>query len=246
VPEVFDDPGRPPAARPDSATVAPGASVTIDVLGNDTTHGAPPTVEIVQPPAHGTATVVHQTTPAVRGSHRAAAAEPAIRYTPEAGFAGHDSLRYSLTTANGTRTATVSLLVAAPPTAHDDSAKTQAGDVVTIDVLANDLRNGGGALSIATVADPAHGTATIRNGQVAYTPDSGFTGTDTFTYVARNSLGTATATVTVTVTGVANTGTPTGELLALAVLLIGSGGVATVAGRRRYAARHASRPAGGA
>lgn len=237
---VFTDPGLPPVAAHDAGTVPPGGSLTIKVLGNDTTKGAPPVIKIIDKPDHGTAKVVNQVAATTRGAaRRAAAAPPAIVYTPDAGFFGHDSLRYSLTTANGTSTATVSLLVAAPPTARDDAASTQTGDAVTIDVLGNDRRNGGGALSIDSVADPGNGTVAIKNGEVVYTPDDGFAGTDTFTYVARNSVGTATATVTVTVSGVANTGAPSGDLITIASLLIAAGGAATVAGRRRYAARHA-------
>ncbi len=237
VDEVFTDPGLPPTANHDSGVVKPGGSITVHVLGNDTTADAPPTIKIIDPPSHGTAKVVNQSAPAVRALRSAAA--PAIRYTPDAGFFGHDSLRYSLTTANGTKTATVSLRVAAPPTATDDSASTSAGTAVTVDVLANDHRNGGGALSIDSVGDAGHGTVKIKDGTAVYTPDEGFAGTDTFTYVARNSLGTDTATVTVTVSGVANTGTPSGELVGIAALLIVSGAAATAAGRRRYRARHA-------
>ena len=74
---------------------------------------------------------------------------------------------------------------------------------------------------------------------MVYTPDSGFTGTDTFTYVARTAYGTDTATVTVTVNGVANTGTQSGDLLGIAALLLVTGGAATLAGRRRRGAGHA-------
>ncbi|MEZ4674343.1 MAG: Ig-like domain-containing protein [Caldilineaceae bacterium] len=49
---------------------------------------------------------------------------------------------------------------------------------------------------------PSNGTATVENGQIVYTPNSGFVGTDSFNYiVADGKGGTATATVTVTVTG---------------------------------------------
>ena len=240
--QVFNDAGLPPVAQNDAQTVTPGGTARIAVLGNDTTEGAPATIKIVQPPAHGTATVVDQAGATLRAGARAAqrASAAVIVYTPKAGFFGRDSLRYSLTTGNGTSTATVALRVAAPPTARDDAASTDAGTAVTVDVLANDHRNGGGALTVASVGDPGHGTARIRDGEVVYTPASGFSGTDTFTYVARNSLGSDTATVTVTVNGVANTGVASDDLIALGALLLVTGGAATVAGRRRYRARHAS------
>lgn len=68
-------------------------------------------------------------------------------------------------------------------------------------VLANDASSAGGALTIASVSDPANGTATVTaSNRVAYTPNAGFVGTDTYTYTARDADGgTATGTVTVAV-----------------------------------------------
>jgi hypothetical protein len=53
-------------------------------------------------------------------------------------------------------------------------------------------------------SDPPHGSATINpDGSFSYTPDPGFFGTDSFTYVVRDPRGaTATATVTMTVNAV--------------------------------------------
>jgi LPXTG-motif cell wall-anchored protein len=146
----------------------------------------------------------------------------------------------------------VSITVAAPPpTAAPDSASTRSGTAVVIDVAANDDANGGGALTVASVGDPAHGTATIRGGEVVYTPAADFVGTERFDYSVSTAYGTATATVTVAVAaadvssppappadtdtdaGVANTGTDSGQLLDLAAGLLLAGGVAVATGRRR-------------
>jgi uncharacterized repeat protein (TIGR03803 family) len=88
-----------------------------------------------------------------------------------------------------------------PPLAVDDTATTNAGQPVSIAVLANDTDPDGGSLSIVSVSAPAHGgTAIAPNGSITYTPAAGFTGTDSFTYqVTDNQGGFATATVTVTV-----------------------------------------------
>lgn len=94
----------------------------------------------------------------------------------------------------------VTITVNTPPTAVSDTASTDAGHAVTIAVLANDSDPDGQAISITTVSDPPHGTATISGANVIYTPDPGYTGSDTFTYTIRDTMGaTATATVNVTV-----------------------------------------------
>jgi hypothetical protein len=239
---TFNDPGLPPVAKDDSASLVSGTSADIDVLGNDTTHGAPVTITQVGTPSHGTAKLVNPPAAGARTNARtlAASGTPVILYTPKAGFVGHDSFRYTITTANGSSTATVRVtVVAPPPTANDDSAITTSGNPVTIDITANDNANGGGALSIKAVGDPSNGTVTINGDQVVYTSNSDFVGTDHFTYTISTAFGTGTATVTVTVNGaLAVTGTPDQAMVDLSILLLIVGGGAVVAGRRRYHGRH--------
>ncbi len=80
-----------------------------------------------------------------------------------------------------------------------DEARTYGAVSVLIDVLANDARSGG--LRIVAMTAPAHGTATVTNGKVRYTPEPGYRGRDTFTYTVVGQGGlTSRATVTVTVT----------------------------------------------
>ena len=73
-------------------------------------------------------------------------------------------------------------------------------------VLANDTDTEGDALTVAKVADPAHGTVTLNaNGSFTYTPVANFNGTDTFTYKASGGGSNSNvATVTITVTPVAD------------------------------------------
>ena len=82
-----------------------------------------------------------------------------------------------------------------------DSATTVAGTAVSIDVLANDWDVDGDNLKVASTTQGSNGSVTIlRNQQVQYFPYRGFTGTDTFTYVADDSNGgTAVGVVTVIV-----------------------------------------------
>ena len=87
----------------------------------------------------------------------------------------------------------------AAPDAADDSATTSINTAVTIDVLSNDSDPNDDALSISGVGAPGDGTAAISGAQIAYTPTTDFTGTDTFTYTISDGSLSDTATVSVTV-----------------------------------------------
>lgn len=92
----------------------------------------------------------------------------------------------------------------AAPVAADDAYSVGEGDVLTIDapgVLANDTDADEDALTATGATQPEHGSVTLAaNGSFTYTPDAGFSGTDTFTYKASDGTAeSAPATVTITV-----------------------------------------------
>lgn len=94
-----------------------------------------------------------------------------------------------------------------PPVAADDAYTTEQDTVLTVDapgVLANDTDADLDPLTAALVDDVANGTLVLsEDGSFVYTPDTGFVGTDTFTYKASDGVATSdTATVTITVTEV--------------------------------------------
>ena len=66
--------------------------------------------------------------------------------------------------------------------ANADSATTPYLSPVSIPVLANDQLGTGSTLSLLDITSPAHGKAEVLGGQVVYTPDAGFVGTDTLQY----------------------------------------------------------------
>lgn len=189
--EIFEDTGLPPVANDDSADTGYQQPTTVDVLGNDETHGAPVTgLHVTSAPGHGSAHVVST------GSGRE------IRYRPDSGFTGTDTFQYTLKTGNGTSTATVTVHVAPPPpSAHDDSATTGQGQGVDVNVLANDDTRGRKVTGLQVTSGPKHGGAHVVNTssgrEIRYTPDSGYTGTDTFDYVLRTDGGSSQATVTI-------------------------------------------------
>jgi outer membrane protein OmpA-like peptidoglycan-associated protein len=91
-----------------------------------------------------------------------------------------------------------------PPVAVND-AFTVTGNSTNnaLDVLANDSDPDGDPLTIVSVGMPAHGTATIAAGRILYTPLTGYTGSDAFTYTISDPHGlTASANVAITVTAI--------------------------------------------
>jgi outer membrane protein OmpA-like peptidoglycan-associated protein len=176
-----------PNAVDDSATTPRATAVNIPVLANDVDpEGQTLTIGTVGTPANGTASIVNG----------------AIRYTPNAGFAGTDTFTYTAVDTDGNSdSATVTVTVSnAAPLANNDTATTAIATPVTISVLANDSDPEGDALSLLSVTTPANGTASVSGNQVIYTPAAGFSGSDTFSYTVSDSFGaTSTATVTVNV-----------------------------------------------
>jgi VCBS repeat-containing protein len=91
-----------------------------------------------------------------------------------------------------------------PPTADPDSYSTDYQTTLNVaapGVLANDRDPENQILSAAPVTDPVHGTVTLNtNGSFTYTPASGFSGVDSFTYRAWDGqLYSAAAAATITV-----------------------------------------------
>lgn len=94
--------------------------------------------------------------------------------------------------------------VNAAPVAVDDDYRAHLDDSLVVaapGVLANDTDANSDALTARLAGDPAHGTVTLRpDGSFTYEPDSGFTGTDEFTYVANDgTVDSAVGSVTIAV-----------------------------------------------
>lgn len=132
---------------------------------------------------------------------------PSFTYVPDNEYSGPDSFVFVALDSFGGRSAaaTVSITVAEVndmPYAQGDSATTDYGMPVAIDVLANDWDIETEVLSIASTSSPQQqgSTVTIAGSMITYTPGAGFSGIDSFSYtVSDGSGGTATATVWVTV-----------------------------------------------
>jgi len=185
----------PPIAKDDAATTQQNTPVTVAVLANDTDPDGtldPGTVSVTTPPAHGTTAI--QT------------GDGSIVYTPELAFFGSDNFTYQVCDNDGLcDTAVVTITVLAPPMANDDATTTDQDLPVIVNILANDT-DPDGTIDPSTAiitSVPSHGTSTIidtSTGSTSYTPETGFTGNDTFTYQVCDNDGLCdTAIVTVTV-----------------------------------------------
>ncbi len=86
------------------------------------------------------------------------------------------------------------------PIARDDHAVSR-GSIIDINVLGNDSDADADTLYVYLGTQAQNGIVKITNNRTTYTPNQGFIGTDTFTYILSDKAGhTAVATVTVTVT----------------------------------------------
>ncbi len=170
-----------PVVGPVTATVAENSSA--NPVNPDLSNAPAASVTIASPPSDGTAWVTGTT----------------IRYTPNVGYSGSDEFTYTVSNAGGTSLpATVTITVnPLPPTVGPVAttvAENSSDDLIPLDL------SGEVADSVGIVDNASHGTTTVTGTGITYSPDNGYSGTDTFIYDAENSGGTSvSATVTITV-----------------------------------------------
>lgn len=182
---------NPPVATDDSATTEEDTAITLNVLANDSDpDGDSFSIVSVAVPSNGNAVDNGDGT---------------VTYTPNAGFSGTANFTYVISDGKGGMdTAIVTVTVNAtnvPPVAVNDGATTTRNNPVIVTVLSNDSDPDGDLLTIVSVGTASHGNVVSNgDGTLTYTPDTGYSGPDSFTYtISDGNGGTATATVTVTV-----------------------------------------------
>lgn len=187
---------RAPVAGDDFYTIAEDSTLSIpfpltSLLSNDTDpDGDVLSVYAVGGPVNGSFSIV--------GGN--------LIFTPPANFFGQASFSYNVTDSHfATATATVHITVLPvndAPVATDDSAAVAENDSVAIAVRGNDVDSDGDALTVEGVTQGANGSVVVDlvTGNPIYTPNAGFTGSDSFTYTINDGRGgTDTATVFVAV-----------------------------------------------
>ncbi len=177
-----------PVGSNDVFTILQNGVLTVGapgVLGNDNDADAGQTI---------TASLVAEPANAEPGSF-ALHADGSFDYTPALDFTGIDTFTYKVNDGFvDSATTTVSINVVAPtatPVAAADSFRTTTDAPLTIaapGVLGNDNNLFNATLTAIVVSGPTHAESFALNsdGSFDYTPATGFTGTDSFTYKANN------------------------------------------------------------
>jgi hypothetical protein len=185
-----------------TATTTPnvGATQTIDALLTLASNGLTATAVAPTIAAQGTATQQAQNA----ATQQAQNANATATQQAQANATATQQAQNATATQNALNlTATASASANKPPEANADSATTALNTLITIDVLANDDDADGDKLTITDFDNPSDegGTVNCSSGTACvYTPKTGFTGPDVFTYtISDGKGGTDTAVVSVTV-----------------------------------------------
>ena len=176
---------EPPVADDEELDIPeddPGTS--IDVLDGDTdADGDPLSITSISEPEHGTAVL--------EDGGNGDPADDTIVYTPDPDYFGPDAFTYTVSDGRGgSDTASVTITVTEindPPVAGNDSATTDEGVQVVIDLSTNDVpgpaNESGQTLTDSVVTSPSSGQVDCTpQGSCTYTPDTGTFGPDGFTY----------------------------------------------------------------
>jgi len=170
---------QPPITQDDVVTIVANASAYVYPLANDSDpEDDNLTIKSIITPSYGTAEVL----------------DTKIRYIPNHNFQGVDHIRYVATDGNSDANLSVITIYVVSkaqqntPIGVVDYVYLDENRQVTIDVLANDLSNSDNNLSIKNTSNPSHGTISVENNKILYTPGANYRGEDSFTYTPYNDI----------------------------------------------------------
>lgn len=172
-----------PAGTPDIGWTTTETPVILTVLPNDSGRAGASVIKNTDP-ANGVITVNPEGT---------------ISYTPAAGFSGKDTFTYKLRNKEGLESDPILVTVNVRPVGSPDNRSAYLNTPVTISVKDNDISKTGTSVVPNTL--PLHGSITVNaDNTVTYTPASGYSGTDSFTYRLRTADGLESDPITVNLT----------------------------------------------
>ena len=165
-----------PIGRIDSVTTSEETMVIINVLSNDSDLENLLTITNLVQPSNGRVGIVNEK----------------VTYIPNTNFTGTDTFTY--TPNDGTidgSPVTVAVKVRPvndTPIGTVDNITVIEDTAIIIDVLGNDSDVEDESLTITNLSIPLHGTATIIDEKVTYTPNKNFTGVDSFIYTPNDGI----------------------------------------------------------
>src|SRR6476620_3275713 len=200
--EIYTE-NTPPVAKSQSVTTTSDTPVSINLDASDK-DGDTLTYAIKSFPAHGSLSSLDKDS----GS---------VTYSPDRGYTGSDSFTFTASDGSSTsNTAKVSITVNSitpintPPVAISQNVSTRINTPVSINLDASD--KDGDTLTYAIKSFPTHGSLSSLDkdsGSVTYSPDRGYTGSDSFTFTASDGSSTSnTAKVSITVNSITPINTP--------------------------------------
>ncbi len=128
-----------------------------------------------------------------------------VEYSPAPNYSGADA--FVVTASNGKRSASarVDVIVVPvndPPAAAGDAFAANPNTPLVLPhatLLGNDSDVDGDTLTVKSVSGATHGTVVSADGEITFTPDSGFTGAASYQYTITDGRAEATATVAISV-----------------------------------------------
>jgi hypothetical protein len=181
----FAGANNPPTANPQSVGTSEDTAKAITLSGSDP-DGDPLTFHVTNNPAHGVLT----------------GAAPNLTYTPNANYFGGDSFEFvandGVVDSNPASVSITITQVNDPPTADPKLASTTQGTPVAITLSGSDIEND--PLTFNVTSGPGHGSLSGVSPNLTYTPTPGYSGSDSFQYVANDGAASSSpATVSITI-----------------------------------------------
>lgn len=178
----------------DFASTNPGKTIAINVLANDSVTGG----------IGLSLKVTHVSSPS-HGSARISSDSKSIVYTANSTYKGKVYLQYKATAyflgakvASDTATVTIDVQpVNNPPQATPETILNDMDKPVSIDLLNLCSDKDGDELTFRIDQGPSHGSVVLNGSVATYTPNQGYVGNDSFTYIVSDGKAEAEATIVI-------------------------------------------------